>query len=241
MPTRGARTRHYGRHHIGAVRSGCGKGVPGPRNRLQVMRERNWCALCGPKRPVGLTSSPEDIASSALLPRRRGSIFLFSVVLALALGLAACGGGTSPGVARVGSSSTTTTAEAAGSASTSGLAYAKCMRSHGVPNFPDPNASGGFSFGPAINPLSPAFRSAQAACGKLLSGPPSPGSATHPSAAGLAHILTISRCMRRHGISDFPDPTTSMPSNMTDYEYISNRDGVILAFPRGGDTPINSG
>jgi hypothetical protein len=94
MPTRGARTRHYGRHHIGAVRSGCGKGVPGPRNRLQVMRERNWCALCGPKRPVGLTSSPEDIASSALLPRRRGSIFLFSVVLALALGLAACGGGT---------------------------------------------------------------------------------------------------------------------------------------------------
>ncbi|MGA2529464.1 MAG: hypothetical protein ABSG36_09925 [Acidimicrobiales bacterium] len=121
-----------------------------------------------------------------------------------------------------------------GSASNTGLAYAKCMGSHGVPNFPDPNASGGFELGPGINPQSPTFKSAQATCQKL-SGLPSPGSTTNPSAAALAHMLTISQCVRHHGISDFPDPITSMPSEMSNYEYVSDRDGVILAFPRGFD------
>lgn len=108
------------------------------------------------------------------------------------------------------------------------------MRSHGVPNFPDPNSSGGFQFGSGVDPQSPAFISAQAICQKL-SGLPSPGSPTHPSAAVLARMLTISQCMRRHGISDFPDPMTSMPSDMSNYQYVSDRDGVILAFPRGFD------
>jgi len=41
--------------------------------------------------------------------------------------------------------------------------------------------------------------------------------------------------MRRHGVSDFPDPTTSMPSSMTGVQYLSDRDGVILVFPLGFD------
>jgi len=51
----------------------------------------------------------------------------------------------------------------------------------------------------------------------------------------LAQMLQISRCTCRHGISDFSDPTTSMPSDMAGFEYVSDRDGVILAFPRGFD------
>jgi hypothetical protein len=154
----------------------------------------------------------------------------------MGFGLSACGDrSASPEVASVGSSSTTTTVAPAGLASNAGLVYAKCIRSHGVPNFPDPNASGGFSFGAGVNPQSPAFKSAQAACQKLIGGLPSPGSTTHPSAEALAQMLKISRCMRRHGISDFPDPTTSMPSSMSSFEYVSDRDGVILAFPRGFD------
>jgi hypothetical protein len=50
------------------------------------------------------------------------------------------------------------------------LAYAQCMREHGVPNFPDPTFSsdvGGISVssgGPGLNPRSPAFRQAQKIC-----------------------------------------------------------------------------
>ncbi len=164
--------------------------------------------------------------------RMRGFAALVAV---LGFGLSACGGGAaSPDIASVGSSSTTTSVAAAGSASSAGLAYPRCMRSHGVPNFPDPSANGGFTLGPGTNPHSPAFKAAQAKCQKL-GGLPSPGSETHPSAQALAQILKISQCMRRHGISDFPDPTTSMPSNMASFQYVSDRDGAILAFPRGFD------
>jgi hypothetical protein len=47
------------------------------------------------------------------------------------------------------------------------LKYAACIRSHGVPNFPDPklHAGGGIEMGEA--PDSPQFKTAQKACGHL--------------------------------------------------------------------------
>ena len=55
----------------------------------------------------------------------------------------------------------------------------RCMRSHGVPNFPDPQfqtaPGGGFGVkigGPGVNPSSPAFQAAQKACGKIFGGAP---------------------------------------------------------------------
>jgi hypothetical protein len=41
--------------------------------------------------------------------------------------------------------------------------------------------------------------------------------------------------MRRHGISDFPDPRTSIPSDRAEIGDIADRDGVILIFPPGFD------
>lgn len=108
------------------------------------------------------------------------------------------------------------------------------MRSHGVPNFPDPNASGGFSIGPGIHPRSRAFKAAQSKCQSLM-GLPLPGSTTHPTAEQLARMVKVSHCMRQHGITDFPDPTTSFPSNMSRFQEISDRDGAIFAFPRSLD------
>ena len=52
------------------------------------------------------------------------------------------------------------------------LEYSSCMRSHGVPNFPDPTTSGGgvgFSI-KGMDPNSPQFQKAQQACQKLLPG-----------------------------------------------------------------------
>jgi hypothetical protein len=110
------------------------------------------------------------------------------------------------------------------------------VRANGVTGFPDPKPSGGFAFqaGPGFI-SSPAFRAAQKKCQKLLPGGalPGPGSTTHPSARTLAKLLEIARCMRRHGVPQFPDPGTSVPSNppSSGVGVITDFDGAILVFP----------
>lgn len=116
------------------------------------------------------------------------------------------------------------------------LAFAECMRSHGVPNFPDPNASG-----PSVQLLgssseinSPAFQSAQTSCTRLLPGG-GPGSEPR-SAQAHAQLLKISECMRRRGISSFPDPRPgSPPSNLGGYSAIIGHGGYLLAIPNSID------
>jgi hypothetical protein len=48
------------------------------------------------------------------------------------------------------------------------LQYVACMRSHGYPNFPDPNSSGDLVIPQGVDPNSPQFDSAQRACQSLL-------------------------------------------------------------------------
>jgi hypothetical protein len=45
-----------------------------------------------------------------------------------------------------------------------GVAFADCMRSHGVPSFPDPDHDGVFTLPATINEQAPAFLSASQAC-----------------------------------------------------------------------------
>jgi hypothetical protein len=115
------------------------------------------------------------------------------------------------------------------------LAFARCMRANGVPNFPDPNPGGGpaFPIPTGSSTAAPAFQAARAKCQKLLlgGGPPGPGSTTHPSAQTLAKLVTIARCMRQHGVPQFPDPVTSVPSNPSGIREITDFDGAILLFP----------
>jgi hypothetical protein len=86
------------------------------------------------------------------------------------------------------------------------------MRSHGVPNFPDPQVSGrGLSLSidsrNGLNPNAPQFKAASKSCEKLLpnGGKPDPASL----AKERAQMLKFSACMRSHGLADFPDPTVS--------------------------------
>ena len=160
-------------------------------------------------------------------------------------GGATTGGATTDGSVATGSSATgsttnTGTGGATGLRSTthagygSGpLAFAKCMRANGVTNFPDPSAGRGPIFNTAgVDTSSPAFRAAQAKCQKFMGGgPPGPGSTTHPSARTLAKLRRIAVCMRGHGVPQFPDPRTSVPSNPAGYQEITDFDGVILLFP----------
>lgn len=166
--------------------------------------------------------------------------FAFGVV---ALVAAACGGGgTTPVAALRNKSAETTTTGSTGRGPTNFqaqlLAYAACMRKNGVPNFPDPDAAGDFKV--HDDPTSPLLVAAQAKCQKL--GPTQPGGrlglgvTTHPSARALAQALEVSQCMRRHGVSGFPDPGSSVPSHPVGIRMITDNDGVILLLPFSLDT-----
>jgi len=178
------------------------------------------------------------------------------VGVALALLAAGCGGAKAPPVATVASTTTpasqspvaektSTTATSSGGSQSrtqvqqSGLKYSQCMRENGEPNFPDPSAGGGFEFqsGSGVDPSSPAFEAAQAKCRKLMpgGGPPAPGTPTHPAPGVLAQFVKIAACMRRHGVPDFPDPTTTFPSMPAGGGLISDIEGVIFLFPASID------
>jgi hypothetical protein len=149
---------------------------------------------------------------------------------ALALLVAGCGGGSkSPTVANLGSgatSSTSSSSSAAGSGSASStagspgaqaVAYSRCMREHGVANFPEPQISGsGNEVKVAMRATpgltsNPHLQSAQKACSKLLpeGGPGGPGSNRQISPQEQSQYLKAAACIRTHGIPNFPDPTFS--------------------------------
>jgi hypothetical protein len=54
------------------------------------------------------------------------------------------------------------------------LKYAQCMRSHGVPKFPDPKADGALALGTkaGVDPNTPQFIAAQKTCQRLVPGSP---------------------------------------------------------------------
>jgi hypothetical protein len=104
------------------------------------------------------------------------------------------------------------------------------MRAHGVTGFPDPSPGGGINLSGSsgINPFSPAFTAAQASCRKLL---PGGGPPAHASAKEKALMVRTSECMRAHGVTGFPDPTTTPPSSPAGYSIVEDRGGIVLAVP----------
>ena len=154
-----------------------------------------------------------------LVPRPLPMILLLLVGSALAI--AACG-----------SSSTVRTA---GSARPQFLAYVDCMRSHGVPNLPDPGPGGAIQLTPSsgINTSSPAIKTAQAKCAKLLPAGRAGGLTPPSSEQANEQMLAVSKCMRAHGVSDFPDPTLGPPpSNPREFSIAMGRYGVSLLVPK---------
>ncbi len=166
--------------------------------------------------------------------RRRGAVHLAAMVVALfglGVGLTVCQGKSTPGIASAGSTKSTGSSSGssneqssgaggatsgapgsqagmtlAGGNSTQQLAFSRCMRAHGVSDFPDPGSNGAISISGRgssgdLNPNNPTFERAQKACQSKL---PQPSPAQQAQA--LKGALAMAKCMRAHGISDFPDP-----------------------------------
>ena len=143
-----------------------------------------------------------------------------AVAIGAVLTAAGCASGSaSPTVPSLASSPAATVApRAAGSSGgatslAEGVAYARCMRSSGVSNFPDPVAtpSGGYGFrmplGPnRIDPKSAAWVAAQEACKSLL---PPWWTGPQLSPAQQQAWLDWAKCIRSHGAPDFADPRFS--------------------------------
>jgi len=94
------------------------------------------------------------------------------------------------------------------------LAYSRCMRSHGVLSFPDPNSSGAFPKVSAqqLGVSSTLFQEAQNHCRYLL-----PNGGSGPSQTQVQQImngmLKFAQCMRSHGVSNWPDPVVDAGGN----------------------------
>ncbi len=124
-------------------------------------------------------------------------------VAAVAMLAAGCGGASSPPTSSARPAATT---DLAGDA----VAFAACVRSHGLSGYPDPQVSqsaghGQMTISPGgLDPNSPAFKSATRACGHLLPDGGSPSGAINSQEH--AQELRFASCMRTHGVSNFPDP-----------------------------------
>jgi hypothetical protein len=140
----------------------------------------------------------------------RAGVVRAVVVLAAAAGIAllttACAGGSTsagdPG------SGATAASSAATSPGQRALAYSQCMRSHGVPNYPDPVISGNsISMNVSLSSLGVSqsvLQSAQNDCAKLA-----PQNYVPPGfnqAKNTAEGIKWAQCIRTHGVPDFPDP-----------------------------------
>jgi hypothetical protein len=149
-------------------------------------------------------------------PRLRRAAAMAGAVLALGIAVGGCGGGSStPGVA-TGSTAVASPSPGDGAQATGLLAYASCMRSHGVPNFPDPTSSGGIDDKRAVvNALKAVGNSraeaAQNDCTHLLPAGGSLGGRPRQTVTAQQQqdYLRAAACMRSHGIANFPDPSFS--------------------------------
>jgi hypothetical protein len=136
---------------------------------------------------------------------RLGIVFVAGLAL-VGLAVAGCGGGSKLSGSVAGSSGYGAKLE-----------FSMCMRTHGVPSFPDPSPNGagagersssldGIVIPSTIDMQSPAFQAAVRSCRQVLTGgSPPPAITERQKQAALA----TARCIRRHGFPSWPDPTFS--------------------------------
>jgi len=141
------------------------------------------------------------------------SVALLAAITLLAT--ACTGGSTGASVATLSATATSVNSAAdSPSASATGngaLAFARCMRAHGLPNFPDPTGGGVFDksklqqMGYSTSQL----RAVQDGPCKTLLPTASPSPAQTISVQQQQDYLNAAACMRSHGITNFPDPIFS--------------------------------
>jgi hypothetical protein len=146
-------------------------------------------------------------------PQRAG---VLALTVGIVLLVAACGGGSSntdPSLTTGGPSSTGIRSAGSGGSSSTGrstqgqqnLAFAQCMRSDGVTDFPDPDSNGQFGKISAQLEDSPQFGTSYNSCKHLL-----PGGGVSKSQQDLSQLLKFAQCMHAHGVPTYPEPSANV-------------------------------
>jgi hypothetical protein len=147
------------------------------------------------------TNMNDTTGAGRVRPRRAG-LLAVTALASTALLAAACGGDNG--------GDNGNRAKAPGRQTQSGydqaLAYAKCMRENGVPNWPDPESSGlTANNNGSLDRVraSAGYKKAAAACKSLEAQGPPPAAQIEQE---FAKLLKFSKCMRENGVPKFPDP-----------------------------------
>ena len=136
-----------------------------------------------------------------MLRRSRARTLRSGTALAAIALLTACGASPS-------STSSGGSAQPGGSANSQLLAFSRCMRSTGVPDFPDPlpgQVAAKFPNAQDLGVSASLYQTAQSACQHLL---PNGGNAPNQAQVQqeLSGMRSFSQCMRSHGAPNWPDP-----------------------------------
>jgi hypothetical protein len=157
---------------------------------------------------------PHSTHTKRLTPRRT-RLLTATALVSLAPAFAGCGSSSAPTVAHLASAKGTPSASPEGTSpapeSTTShqqeeVDYAKCLRSHGAGDVPEPSNRlrivNGLGGGP--NPGPPQVKAAQKQCNNLL--PSGGGPSPQMREQAVERALKFAECMRSHGEPSFPDP-----------------------------------
>jgi hypothetical protein len=177
-------------------------------------QERQRCSAA--QRSEIMTDSTRVTCPRGRRPPPTARIAAAVVVTASIALVAGCGGSNGNHVAQLSRKATTSDSASNVStehASSDALAYSRCMRSNGVPKYPDPGSGNVLPDGlPKVDfhelgVSNSQFAAAERNCAHAL-----PNSGTSTAAASqqaLSDAVRFSACMRSHGVPNWPDPTTT--------------------------------
>jgi hypothetical protein len=145
--------------------------------------------------------------------RRQRRPLVTLALIAMVVAISACGAsapagtGTGTGSGGAGGGDPTATAHA------KAVKFAECIRSNGVSEFPDPNASGQFAYGipSGSSPLDPSSAAWQHAIGTCKTLEPARFIPTSFTPTQRSARLKFAQCVRANGVPNFPDPTATGP------------------------------
>jgi hypothetical protein len=159
---------------------------------------------------------------AAMNPQSAARVVAVTIVMTAALLAAGCS--SSP------SSTTSPSTPSAGSTVAQAVAYTQCMRSHGVPEYPEPDSSGQLQkigSGQQVGVSDARLSTASNACQSLW-----PYQALTPAQQQqeLTDDLKFAQCMRSHGVPTLPDPVAT--NGHVEFVISVSRDGFNPESPQ---------
>jgi hypothetical protein len=177
---------------------------------------------------------------TTMTKKRQPLLTITAITLTLALGAMGCGkDDKKPGIAAA-NPSAKTSAGTGGNSEASPIKYSRCMREQGLSWYPDPQADGGLVVSEPEGTDPKKVEAAETACKKYFPGGGTSGKAP---AEDIAKVQQAAKCMREHGVTNYPDPDANGNLHIDEKLGINDNDPTVKKaqqecqkfFPTGKD------